>query len=99
MLLRSGVRVFEYLPRILHAKGIIVDDWMTVGSSNLNHRSHLHDLELDIVCSHPESKNRLMEMWIQDLTASRELTLEQWRSEGFWRRLVSRIILAFRYWL
>src|SRR5207249_2714190 len=38
-LLRSGVRIFEYLPKILHSKILIIDDWMLIGSSNLNHRS------------------------------------------------------------
>ena len=52
-LLKSGVRLYEYLPGILHA---IVDDWMLVGSSNLNQRSLRHDLEADVNIKMPESK-------------------------------------------
>ena len=34
-LLRHGVRVYEYQPRVLHAKTLLVDDaWGTVGTAN-----------------------------------------------------------------
>ncbi|OFY99357.1 MAG: hypothetical protein A2Z97_14895 [Bdellovibrionales bacterium GWB1_52_6] len=54
-LISSGVRFFEYLPSVLHAKTAVIDDWATVGSSNFNHRSLLHDLEVDVVVHQPES--------------------------------------------
>ena len=44
-LLKAGIRIFEYLPGVLHAKSLIIDDWMLLGSSNLNQRSLRHDLE------------------------------------------------------
>jgi hypothetical protein len=33
-MLRSGVRIFEYQTSMLHAKMILCDDWVSVGSSN-----------------------------------------------------------------
>src|SRR3989344_4699959 len=42
-LIAAGVRIFEYRPAILHAKTTMLDDWVTVGSANFNHRSFLHD--------------------------------------------------------
>ena len=39
-LLEAGVRIFEYQPTMLHAKLLIVDgEWVSVGSSNFDHRS------------------------------------------------------------
>ncbi|MEI2415782.1 cardiolipin synthase ClsB [Orrella sp. JC864] len=35
-LLRHGMEVYEYMPSYLHAKVAVVDDWATVGSSNLD---------------------------------------------------------------
>ena len=35
-LLKAGVRIFEYLPSVLHAKTLILDDKILIGSSNLN---------------------------------------------------------------
>jgi cardiolipin synthase A/B len=39
-LLRAGVRVFEYMPTMLHAKCLVVDGvWSAVGSANFDNRS------------------------------------------------------------
>src|SRR6185437_5085184 len=35
-MLRNGVNIFEYQPRMLHAKMIVADDWVSIGSSNLD---------------------------------------------------------------
>ena len=37
--LKAGVEIHEYEPQILHAKLIIVDDAVYIGSSNLDQRS------------------------------------------------------------
>ena len=58
-LVRAGAEVYEYLPRFLHQKSTVVDDWATVGTSNMNTRSLLHDLEVDVVLSHRESVREL----------------------------------------
>jgi cardiolipin synthase len=44
-LLRSGVRIFEYQPRVLHGKMTLCDDWLSVGSSNLDRWSFRWNLE------------------------------------------------------
>ena len=39
-LLGAGIRIFEYLPAMMHAKTIVVDDaWSVVGSANMDERS------------------------------------------------------------
>jgi cardiolipin synthase A/B len=65
-LLKAGVRIFEYLPSILHTKTLILDQWMTVGSSNLNHRSLLHDLEIDVNVQLPDSKAKIEQQFLKD---------------------------------
>lgn len=73
-MLKEGVRIYEYLPRFLHAKSILIDDWATVGSSNLNRRSLLRDFEIDIVISGARELKRLEEIFPQDLKHSEEIT-------------------------
>ena len=34
--LRQGIEIYEYIPSFLHAKVAVMDDWATVGSSNLD---------------------------------------------------------------
>lgn len=99
ILLRSGVRIFEYRKRFLHAKTVLIDHWATVGSTNLNHRSLVHDLEADVVLTHPESIRSLEEQFLKDQQESVELTLEEWGRISWRRRLLGRFFLLFKYWI
>lgn len=49
-LLRGGVEIYEYRERPLHAKvAVIDDDWVTIGSSNLDPLSLFLNLEANLV--------------------------------------------------
>ena len=52
-LIRAGVRIHEYVDRPLHAKVAVVDDeWVTVGSSNLDPLSLSLNLEANLMIRH-----------------------------------------------
>ena len=96
-LLRSGVNIFEYRYGILHAKALIIDDTYILGSTNLNHRSYLHDLELDLIVHTAKAKQDLRLSFEQDLLKSHQIS---WRSplqKGLsWLGWIPRLL---RYWL
>lgn len=96
-LLKAGVRIFEYLPSILHAKTLILDDWMTIGSSNLNHRSFLHDLEVDINIRQAESKLMLENQFLLDIAQAKEISLKHWEKLPLHQRIVGRLALYVKY--
>jgi cardiolipin synthase len=49
-LLRAGVRIFEWVGPMLHAKTVVADNrWVRIGSSNLNHSSLVANFELDVL--------------------------------------------------
>ena len=52
--LKAGVQIHEYQPQILHAKLIIADDIVYVGSANLDPRSLDINYELMIRFDHAE---------------------------------------------
>lgn len=54
-LVPTGVHVHLFEPAMLHAKVVLIDSWLSVGSTNLNMRSLLHDLEADVVLRTRES--------------------------------------------
>jgi cardiolipin synthase A/B len=61
-LLRSGVKIYEYLERPLHGKVAVVDDeWATVGSSNLDPLSLALNLEANVVLRDPAFASHLRE--------------------------------------
>jgi cardiolipin synthase len=95
-LLRAGVRVFEYTKCVLHAKTMVIDEWGLVGSSNLNHRSLLHDLEADAVLVDAESCRSLQQQFELDCAHGQEVTLENWRRRPLLERVIGRLLLAVR---
>jgi cardiolipin synthase len=96
-LLQAGVRIFEYTKGMLHAKTMLIDDWGLVGSSNLNHRSLLHDLEADLVLGAEDASRSLEEQFEVDCTDSREVTLRNWRERPWLERVLGRMLLWMRW--
>ncbi len=96
-LLIAKVKIFEYLPSILHAKTLIIDDWMTIGSSNLNHRSLLHDLELDVVVQTEQAKQDLVRQFEKDLQRAVIIHLTDLKKRLWYQKLVGEILLRLRY--
>ena len=96
-LLKAGIRIFEYLPSVLHAKTLILDDWITLGTSNLNHRSLLHDLEVDITIRSKYAKSLLVEHFLVDLKHSEEIHLSTWEKRPFYQHLVGKLLLYLKY--
>jgi cardiolipin synthase len=72
-LLKSGVRIFEYQPRFLHAKCMVVDNQALIGTTNLNRRSFLHDLEVDVRIDNPVTVDKLSEKYLLDIRESIEI--------------------------
>jgi len=98
-LLEGGVKIFEYLPSVLHAKTLICDHWAMVGSSNMNHRSLFHDLEVDIVVTHPENRSKMEEQFLNDCLNSLAITNEGVQKFPLWKRALGQFFLIFKYWL
>ncbi len=98
--LRHGIRVYEYVPSVLHAKTAVIDGiWSTVGSSNLDRISFVHNLEVNAVMLDQDFGGEMEHIFFNDLRHSRELTLEGWRArsmrsfilEWFWYRFRNRL--------
>ncbi len=99
-LLKHGVKIYEYLPSILHAKTMIIDDWFLMGSSNLDHLSLLHNLEADVKIQDRKNKQKIEAFFHHDLQHSQEINLDNWKHHRPWyQRLMGRIILYAKYWM
>jgi cardiolipin synthase len=98
-LLRAGVHIYEYQPRMLHAKTLIIDDWATVGSHNLNHRSLTHDLEVEVVLNKPQWVEPLVQQWDEDIQQSFAITTAELGRMSRLERMMARLAYWFRYWL
>lgn len=99
ILLRTGVEVWVYQPRFNHAKLMIVDDRVTLGSTNFNHRSLVRDLELDIELGQEATRREAMELFALDRSHSVRMTSEDLKSFGWWGWLQSYLAYMLRSWL
>jgi cardiolipin synthase len=97
-LITHGVTVLEYQPYFFHAKVLLIDDKAILGSSNFNHRSLLHDLELDVLIHQQTSIQELETQLLQDMQLSRAVTIEELPR---YRKLLllSWIPRLIRYWM
>lgn len=98
-LLKAGVKIYEYQDRVLHAKTMMIDDWGTVGSYNLNHRSLIHDLEIEVVIDQPQWLEKLEKQWNIDLKKSKLILADKHGYLNFFLRGIANIFYGFRYWL
>lgn len=87
-LLGAGVRIYERRDALLHAKTALIDGvWSTVGSTNLDWRSFLHNDEINAVILGQEFGAQMQAMFDKDLVSSDLITLEQWNQRSVGMRL------------
>ena len=86
-LLTNGIRVFEYLPRFLHAKVLLCDDWLSIGSCNADRWNYRWNLEANQEIRDPELISRTASLFEADFACCREFDNELWRSRSWYRRL------------
>nr|WP_315232739.1 cardiolipin synthase [uncultured Albidiferax sp.] len=99
-LLRAGIKIYQRRGVILHSKTALIDGvWATVGSTNLDWRSFLHNQELNAVVLGAEFGSQVQAMFAKDLAASDEVTLEQWLRRPIDQRLKEIFSRAWEYWL
>ena len=86
-LLAAGVRIFEFLPAMMHAKTVVVDDaWSVIGSANLDERSmELNEENIVGIADGPFAQ-AVADGLERDFARSREVMLEQWRRRPVWQR-------------
>src|SRR5437763_830546 len=86
-LLRNGVKIFEYQPRMLHAKMILCDDWVPIGSSNLDRWSFRWNLEANQEIADADFANTAAAVFAADFAVSRALSRRYWRQRAWLDRL------------
>lgn len=98
-LLQFQVRIFEVPDRFLHAKMIFIDDWIVLGSSNLNHRSFFLDFEVDVKLTRESEISEAEEFVRSLMDRSDEVHFETMGRLGFFRWLMAKWLMRLRYWL
>jgi cardiolipin synthase len=96
-LLEGGVKVYEYHPRMLHQKVMIVDGcWCSVGTSNFDNRSFALNEETTLCVCDESVVAALSRAFDDDLAESREVSFDAWRRRGLWARVQELVASLLR---
>ena len=99
-LLRARVRIFEWLPGMLHAKTISVDGALcTVGSYNLDSRSLLYNWEVNVLVLDERVTEELDDKFQDDLDRCEPVLLEDHLRRSILQKLREQFFYFFRVWL
>jgi cardiolipin synthase len=88
ILLRRGIRIFEFQPTMMHAKTMVVDGiWSTIGSSNFDDRSFRLNDEVNVNVYDEGIAQQMESMFFADLAQSEEVTRRNWLRRPRWERI------------
>lgn len=99
-LLRAGVKIYERRGTVMHAKTAVIDGvWSTVGSTNLDWRSFLHNDELNAVVLSRGFAQQMEIMFAQDTAESKTIQLKKWKRRPLKFRVQEWLARLGEYWL
>ena len=98
-LLKAGVKIFEHREALLHAKTAAVDGvWSTIGSTNMDWRSFLHNDEVNGVVIGEQFAQEMQRMFQRDLADAIPIDLERWERSPM-LKMKERAARLWEYWL
>lgn len=86
-LLLAGVKIYEYRPSFNHAKVCLSDDWVSIGSCNLDHWNLRWNLEANQEVIDPQLCRQMQQHLEHDFGVSEQISLQAWLARPLWRRL------------
>jgi len=89
-LLNAGVQIFEYESRFMHQKVLLCDQWVSIGSSNIDRWNFYWNLEANLEVEDSIFSSQIETMLLQDISDSNKCDIATWKQ----RDLVSR----FKEW-
>ncbi|HEY9097402.1 MAG TPA: phospholipase D-like domain-containing protein [Thiobacillus sp.] len=99
-LLDAGVKLYERRGAVLHSKTATIDGvWSTIGSTNLDWRSFLHNDELNAVILGTDFSQQMNNLFAEDRAQSTPIDPQQWKHRSLLLRLKEWLAVRFEYWL
>lgn len=96
-LLQAGVKIYEYVPTMIHQKTMVVDGlFCLLGTSNLDARSAQINEEIDVSIYDEKFGHEMERVFTEDLAHARLYTLEEYRQRGLWERFTEWALRPIR---
>jgi cardiolipin synthase len=99
-LLRASVKIHERRGAVMHSKTASIDGvWSTIGSTNLDWRSFLHNDEINATILGRDFVGQMDAMFAKDLAESDAVDLDRWKHRSPMLRLKEWLARLVEYWL
>ena len=85
-LLNNGLRIYEYTPRFFHAKTVLCDDWVSIGSCNFDRWNLQWNLEANQEIDDSTMAEEIAELFRTDFSHSVEHLAGEWARRGWYQR-------------
>ena len=99
-LLAAGVRIHEWRKAVMHAKTAVIDSsWSSIGSTNLDWRSFVHNWEADVVVRDPAFAREMERRFVLDEQQAVAIDKRKWDERGPLERIKEALARAWEYML
>jgi cardiolipin synthase A/B len=95
-LLAHGIRLHEWGGSVLHSKTAVIDDWCTVGTHNLDYRSWIYNLEINVSVQDSAVAAQLAARIERDMAQAVPVDGHAWRFRPLRDRLLQELFYRFR---
>lgn len=93
---KSGIRIFKYNHPMLHAKTLVTDDeWVSVGSSNIDNYSSFFNYELNVTSVDRKFVSEVRNQFFVDLKNATEIDPQDWKKRSVFRKVLETIFAPF----
>jgi cardiolipin synthase len=99
-MLQAGIEIHEYQPTMYHCKQMIIDDqWVSIGSANLDNRSFRLNDEANLNVLNAKFAQEQIKIFEDDLGKSNRMTYEQWKHRPIGEQLIEGFSTLFGPWM
>lgn len=96
VLVKSGVKIYEYTPGFIHSKLVVMDDKLALnGTFNMDYRSYYLNYECGILIANDKEIAKMKSDYLETLKKSEEITLEKIQNTNIFVILFRAILNVF----
>lgn len=90
----AGVKIYQYEAGYLHAKVVLADDdFVTIGSTNIDFRSFEQNFEINAFIYDPEVVKQMKRVFMDDLQHhSTRIAFTEWKQRPLWKRCMESLV-------
>ena len=91
-LLMAGVEFYKYTKGFIHAKTMVVDDYLTVmGTANFDERSFELNFEVNVLIFGERFASQVKQAFIQDIKAAKQLHVSSWERRSQLKKFLEKM--------